>query len=60
MSTPRILLSAFVACAVFLSTAYSNSGTTATLVGAGRREGGESHHRRGAAEPGTEGDPQLG
>ena len=34
MSTPRILLSAFVACAVFLSTAYSNSGTSATLSAA--------------------------
>ena len=61
MSTPRILLSAFVACAVFLSTAYSNSGTERDVIGgAGRREGGESHHRRGAAESGTEGDPQLG
>ena len=35
MSTPRILLSAFVACAVFLSTAYSNSGTSATLSAQG-------------------------
>jgi DNA-binding beta-propeller fold protein YncE len=34
MSTPRILLSAFVACAVFLSTAHSNSGATATLSAA--------------------------
>ena len=34
MSTPRILLSAFVACAVFLSMAYSNSGTSATLSAA--------------------------
>ena len=61
MSTPRILLSAFIACAVFLSTAYSNSGTSATLSAAqGAAKVGESHHRRGAAEPGTEGDPQLG
>jgi hypothetical protein len=34
MSTPRILLSAFVACVVFLSTAYRNSGTSATLSAA--------------------------
>jgi DNA-binding beta-propeller fold protein YncE len=34
MSTPRILLSAFVTCAVFLSTAYSHSGTSATLSAA--------------------------
>ena len=34
MSTPRILLFAFVACAVFLSTAYSNSGTSTTLSAA--------------------------
>jgi DNA-binding beta-propeller fold protein YncE len=32
MSTPRILFSAFGACAVFLSTIYSNSGTSATLL----------------------------
>src|SRR5688572_8867097 len=31
MSTPKILLSAFVVCAVFLLTAYSNSSTNATL-----------------------------
>ena len=31
MSTLRILLSAFAACAVFLLTAYSHSGTSATL-----------------------------
>ncbi len=35
MSTPRFLLSAFVACAVFLSMAYSNSGTSATLSAQG-------------------------
>ena len=58
MSTPRIVLAALVACAVWM--AYGNAGTTATLVGAGRREGGESHHRRGAAEPGAEGHAQLG
>jgi sugar lactone lactonase YvrE len=31
MSTPRILLSAFVGCVVFLATAYSHSGSSATL-----------------------------
>ena len=35
MSTPRFLLSAFVACIVFLSMAYSNSGTSATLSAQG-------------------------
>ena len=34
MSTPRILLSAFGACAVFLWMAHSNSGTSATLSAA--------------------------
>jgi hypothetical protein len=34
MSTPKNLFSAFVACAVFLSTAYSNSGTTTTVSAA--------------------------
>jgi len=34
MSTPRILLSALAACAVFLLIAYSNSGTSATLSAA--------------------------
>ena len=35
MSTPRILLSAFVACVVVLSMAYGNSGTSATLSAQG-------------------------
>jgi sugar lactone lactonase YvrE len=35
MSTPRILFSALAACAVFLATAHSNSGTSATLSAQG-------------------------
>ena len=45
MPTPRILLSTFGACAVFLLTAYIHSDSQRDVVGADCREGGESHHR---------------
>ena len=65
MSMPRILFPALGACAAFLLTACGSPALARTRPcrrnrPEPRRRGGQSHHRRGAAEPGAERDPELG